>query len=72
MHNTCFMHQVTEAKKDCDASGGTNWWLEVLTTLERRAGGGRDLVNKVRSHLLESDNLVKRGRHRNASSLALL
>ncbi|CAM6114787.1 unnamed protein product [Calypogeia fissa] len=64
--------QVSEAKKDCEASGGTSWWLEVLTTLEKRAGGGTDLANKIRSHLLETDNLGKRGRHQNASSLALL
>lgn len=66
------MNQVTKAKIDCEASGGTSWWLEVLTTEEKRVGGGEDLVNKIRSHLLETDSLGKGGRHQNASSLALL
>ncbi|BBN01240.1 E3 ubiquitin-protein ligase SHPRH [Marchantia polymorpha subsp. ruderalis] len=61
-------HQVFEANKACEESGGTDWWLEVLSLAEQRSDGGRELVGKIKCHFLESGN-SKRGRLENASSL---
>ncbi|KAL2642434.1 hypothetical protein R1flu_010021 [Riccia fluitans] len=60
--------QVAQAEDACEASGGSSWWLEVLSVTGRDIEKGEELVEKIKNHFLENA-AAKRGRVENASSL---